>query len=178
MESVLGKQVDWEKLLNPTTDEDKEKVRRLKEEFKMDPAFMKKVDDKYGPFEWRLPDAHSIYWAMMGLEKCTGNKKYDLMSLRRQIYQPMLLNFHRGRLVENQFSQGFEYRPNLDAIANTTRLIWSLRMRTPSIGTHISEGHKNFLKDAIIFSIPINRIKRIGQVFQRVCPALPGKSPS
>lgn len=176
MESVLGKQVDWEKLLNPTTDEDKEKVRRLKEEFKMDPAFMKKVDDKYGPFEWRLPDAHSIYWAMMGLEKCTGNKKYDLMSLRRQIYQPMLLNFHRGRLVENQFSQGFEYRPNLDAIANTDKAYLEFANADPEYRDHILKAHKNFLKDAIYFLYTYNRISESAKYFKEFAQRYPGQS--
>ena len=142
----------------------------------MDPAFMKKVDDTYGPFEWRLPDAHSIYWAMMGLEKCTGNKKYDLMALRRQIYQPMLLNFHRGRLVENQFSQGFEYRPNLDAIPNTDRAYLEFADADPEYRDHILKAHKNFLKDAIYFLYTYNRISESAKYFREFAKRYPGQS--
>ena len=39
----------------------------------MDPVFMKEVDERYGPLEWRLPEAHAIYWAALGLEKAQQN---------------------------------------------------------------------------------------------------------
>ena len=29
----------------------------------MDPKVVQKVDQEYGPFDWRLPYAHAIYWA-------------------------------------------------------------------------------------------------------------------
>ena len=176
MESVLGKEIDWERLLNPQSDEDKDKVRILREEFKMDPAFMKKVDDKYGPFEWRLPDAHAIYWAMLGLERCEGSKNYDLMSLRRQIYQPMLLNFHRGRLVENRFSKAFEYRPNLDAIANTDKAYLEFADADPEYYDHILKAHKNFLKDAIYFLYTYNRVAESAKYFREFAKRYPGQS--
>ena len=39
----------------------------------MDPEFMKEVDKEYGPLEWRLPEAHAIYWAALGLKKAEEN---------------------------------------------------------------------------------------------------------
>src|SRR5689334_9923079 len=56
-------------LIHPQTDDQKARARLLREKFKMDPEFMKEVNDRYGPLEWRLPEAHAIYWAALGLKK-------------------------------------------------------------------------------------------------------------
>ena len=97
------KKPDLDELIHPQTADQKERARLLRETFKMDPEFMKQVDAEYGPLEWRLPEAHAIYWAAMGLKKAAENpskiKQDDLITLRRVIYQSMLLSFQRGRLV-------------------------------------------------------------------------------
>ena len=69
--------------------------------YKMDPVFAKKVDEEWGPLDWRLPEASAIYWAALGLEKAEENpgkvaKKSDLITLRRSIYQSMLQAFITG----------------------------------------------------------------------------------
>src|SRR5262245_17044347 len=81
-----GGRPNYEELLNPTTDEARERVRLLREKYKMDPAIMKKADDAYGPLEWRLPEASAIYWAVVGLD---SSKKSELITLRRVIYQSL-----------------------------------------------------------------------------------------
>ena len=45
------------------------RARRLREELKMDPALMLALRDKYGPFDWRSPYPHAIYWATRGMTK-------------------------------------------------------------------------------------------------------------
>ena len=45
----------------------------LREKYKIDPVFAQKVDEQYGPLDWRLPEAHAIYWAALGLEKAKEN---------------------------------------------------------------------------------------------------------
>ena len=50
-------------LINPQTADQTNRARLLIEKYKMDPKVMKEVDEKYGPLEWRLPEAHAIYWA-------------------------------------------------------------------------------------------------------------------
>lgn len=45
MSYVLGDgRPDWEGLINPKTDEQREKSRILREAYKIDPAYMRKVD--------------------------------------------------------------------------------------------------------------------------------------
>jgi len=41
-------------------------LQRLREELKLDPALMMKLDAAYGPFDWRLPETHALYWAWRG----------------------------------------------------------------------------------------------------------------
>ena len=144
MESLLGETMplNWEKVLNPQTDDEKENVRRLKEEYKLDPQFMKKVDDKFGPLDWRLAEVHAIYWAMLGMEK--SRKGDDLMPLQRSIYQPMLINFHRGRLITNPFNNTYEYRPNLDAIPNTDKAYLEFAEKDEVNRAHILSAHYLF----------------------------------
>jgi hypothetical protein len=48
MQPVLGGHPDFDALLNPKTAEDKARVRELVEVYKLDPKFIKEVDDEYG----------------------------------------------------------------------------------------------------------------------------------
>ncbi len=41
-------------------------LQRLREELKLDPARMRQLDAEYGPFDWRLPETHALYWAWRG----------------------------------------------------------------------------------------------------------------
>src|SRR5258706_7891032 len=86
---------NFEELINPTTPEAKARATLLREHYKMDPQKMKEVDKLYGPLEWRLPEAHAIYWANLGLSQ---SKKKELITLRRVIYQSMHMMVLRGRL--------------------------------------------------------------------------------
>ena len=123
MARVFGeKPANFDELINPRTEDQNARVRLLRQEFKMDPRFMKQVDEHYGPLEWRLPEAHAIYWAAYGLQMAKDNptrvNPQDIITLRRMVYQSMLLSFQRGRLEQDPFSKTFEFGPNLDIIPN------------------------------------------------------------
>ena len=66
---------NFAELLNPTTAAARTNALVLREKYKMDPAFAKKVDEKYGPFDWRLPEAHAIYWGARGLDSGEGKSR-------------------------------------------------------------------------------------------------------
>jgi hypothetical protein len=90
MSEVLGDgKPDWDALIHPVTPEQIQKATLLREKFKMDPEFMKLLDERYGPLEWRLPEAHAIYWAADGLKEANQNPRKvnpgDLIQLRRVI---------------------------------------------------------------------------------------------
>jgi hypothetical protein len=164
MEAVLGKKPNFDELIHPQTQDQTNRARLLRETYKMDPAFMKTVDEQYGPLEWRLPEAHAIYWASQGLYRATNNpirvKQDDLITLRRVIYQDMLLSFQRGRLVENQFEDPFGLGPNLEIIPriNEAYLQSYAEEADPNQKNGILKAHRNFLRQAIYTLYEYNRI--------------------
>ena len=123
---------------------------------------MKEVNERYGPLEWRLPEAHAIYWAACGLRAADRNptkiKQDDLITLRRVIYQSMQISFQRGRLVANPFIRSFEFGPNLDIIPKVSAAYEEAAHDDAKNRDHIETAHKNFLKDAVYFLYEGNRI--------------------
>jgi len=45
------------------------RARELRDRYKLEPERMLRLTEKYGPFDWRSPYPHAIYWATVGLEK-------------------------------------------------------------------------------------------------------------
>jgi hypothetical protein len=143
-------------LIRPTTDDERERARILRERYKMDPEIMRQVDETYGPLEWRLPETHAVYWATVGFNK---SRRQDLITLRRTIYQPLLMAFQRGRLIEIQTQDGtsFQFGPNLAMLPRANRAYLDMAEEDPEYRDHILNAHRNFLKDAVYFLYTHNR---------------------
>ena len=147
--------LDHAALLQPVTDQDRERVRRLITEFKMEPQRMKRVDDQYGPLDWRLPEASAIYWGLMGMENSASQ---DKLPLRRTLFQPMLATLHHGRIITNRVNNLPDLRPNLDIIPNGSKAYEdSIAAESEENKAHIARAHRNFLKDAIYFLYANNK---------------------
>jgi hypothetical protein len=152
MQPILGGRPDFDTLLDPKTEQDKERVRELVQVYKMDPKLIKIVDEEYGPLDWRLPDAHAIYWAELGRERATTN---DQETLRRSIYQTMQQAAIRGgslgHSITNVTTNNFMLWPNLELVPKVNAAYEKMRdeeART-SLKGNIETAHKNFLKQAI-----------------------------
>jgi len=156
MTAVLGGgRPNYEELLHPQTEEARGRVRLLVEKYKMDPAMMKKVDDLYGPLEWRLPEASAIYWAMVGLENC--NKK-DLIVLRRVIYQSLHTSVLRGRIVHIEEGR-YSYGPDLSKIALAHDGYEKMLAEETEKPEAIRRAHRNFLREAIYLLYTRDRLQ-------------------
>jgi hypothetical protein len=143
---------NFEEMLHPKTEAAQQRVKMLREKYKMDPRIVKTVDDLYGPLEWRLPDAHAIYWAYVGLQ---NSRPEELIRLRRVIYQSMQLAFNRGRLiVAGNF---FELGPNLDLVGKVSASYEQMMLEDPT-RDDIPRAHRNFLKNAVYFLYTHNRL--------------------
>jgi hypothetical protein len=155
---------NFSELINPTTSEARTNALVLREKYKIDPAFAKKVDDEYGPFDWRLPEPHAIYWGAQGLDVAKKNrgkvKADDLITLRRIIYQSMLQAFHHGRIINDPFAQTSSLEPNLDLVqkVNDAYLQLYAEEPEPAMKEGILKAHRNFLKDAVYFLYENNRL--------------------
>ncbi len=149
-------------------------------EFKMNPLFIRQVDAKYGPLDWRLPEAHAIYWAALGLDAATRHpdkvKQDDLMTLRRSIYQSVFQAFHHGRLITNPFQQTYSLGPNLELIPQVDAAYVQMMDAEPSMRDHIGTAHRNFLRDAVYFLYENNRISDATKWFKELADRYPDKT--
>src|ERR1035441_542765 len=109
---------NFENLVHQQTAEAKAQAQLFTNKYKIDPVFAQKVDEEYGPLDWRLPEAHAIYWYALGLKEATNNSGavkpsgLDLTQLRRGIYQSMQQSFFHGRIISYPFMQRVELAPN------------------------------------------------------------------
>lgn len=168
MQDVLGGRPNFKELTNPTTPEWKERARKLREVYKMDPEIVEKVDKEYGPFDWRLPDAHAVYWAELG--RIYGRPE-DQETLRRSIYQSMQQMGIRGGALDpsitNITEQNFILWPNLDRIAvisaSYEKMIGEETNNPHGLQQNMETAHKNFIKQAIPWLYVYGREKEAQQ---------------
>ena len=154
--AVGGGRPDFDALLNPQTDEARQRVLYLREKLKMDPVWMKKADDAYGPLEWRLPEASAIYWAMVGLEN--SNKK-DLVTLRRVIFQSLHASVLRGKIVLERSDGSYVYGPDLAKIELANDGYEKLLAEETEKPVVVRTSQRNFLKESVYMLYTHNRIK-------------------
>ncbi len=171
MAAVLGKgRPDFDELLNPQTEDAKRRAAVLRDKYKLDPQFMKKLNAEYGPLEWRLPEAHAIYWAAKGLEEAKENpgrvNKEDFITLQRVIYQSMQLSFQRGKLVDNPFDKTIEFGPNLDIIPKVNWTYEEMIKQDETKRDLISKAQRNFLCRAVYLLYENNRLADAAKWYQ------------
>ena len=180
MVKLFGRKPDYTALLDPQTDEARATVERMKKEFNLDPAWMAEVDREYGPFDWRLPEAHAVYWASLGLKRARVDE--DVIILRRTIWQSMHAAFKHGRLIENQFTRTLDFGPNMDLLVKTHETFVSLKAAEAEEGDqemvdYVGRAHLSFLSDAVFFLFGYNRIGDANFWFQRMKELYPHASP-
>jgi hypothetical protein len=154
-----GDKPNWDELINPTSEDAKKRAALLRTKYGMDPVFMKQVDDTYGPLEWRLPEAHAIYWGMQGLEMAEKNERRidpdTLIQLRRIVYQSMQLSFRRGRILRvgtGANGQMIDFAPNLALIAKANAAYEeAIRNEPDKYQRDLTTAHRNLLMDAAYF---------------------------
>lgn len=180
MAAVLGdtNRPNFDALIQPDTDADRERARVLRERYKLDPAFMKQIDEQYGPLEWRLPEAHAIYWSARGLEvtEALGDRvdQKKLDRLRRGIYQGMQRAFRRGRLISYGEGRLFRFGPNLELIPSVNAVYEQMKEdNAGDLDYTIGTAHANFLSDAVYFLYSYNRLREAQEWFDYIAEIYP-----
>lgn len=68
--------------------------------YRLDPQMMMKCNRKFGRLDWRLPEAHAIYWAEQGREKWfSDSARFKRLACDRMIFQSLNAAFRTGRLL-------------------------------------------------------------------------------
>jgi hypothetical protein len=170
---------NYENLISPQNANDRTNAFLLREKYKLDPAFIKKVDDEYGPLDWRLPEAHAIYWAVKGLDEAKKNpgkvNPDDLITLQRVIYQSLLQTFHHGRILIDPFTGIYSLGPNLDIFPRLNAADEELMQENPKMRDNIASAHRNHLRDAVYFLYEDNQIAKAQKWFKYLGDTYPNK---
>ena len=165
MQDILGGHPDFAVLLDPQTPEDRERVRKLREVYQMDPAIIQEIDTNYGPLDWRLPDAHAIYWAEMGVRNGTQEDR-DLV--RRFAYAIMQQACRRGGAlpswITNVTEENFILWPNLDLVSKVNASYEQTKLERTDKKI-VQNAQKNFLKEAVVLLYEYNRTREASEWF-------------
>lgn len=167
-----GNQPNYEESLNPTTPEGKRRAEQLRNVYKMDPLVMREVDQLYGPLEWRLPEAHAIYWGHLGLKHA---RKKDLITLRRVIYQSMNLSVMRGRLIS---LDPMRFGPDLDKAERANAAYEQMIAEETEMKFAVQTAHKNFLRELTYLSYTHNQVAEAQRWFTLMKQKYPDSVPA
>lgn len=166
-------------LINPQTPQERTNAVIIREKYKIDPVFAKKVNDEWGPLDWRLPEAHAIYWASLGLEKAKEHpnnvKQEDLIRLRRVVFQSMMQTFDHGQIIDNPFVKNIEMGPNLVLVPKVNFAYEAFMQDDTNNAQNISVGHRNFLSDAVYFLYEQNDMADAEKWFKYLSQRYPNK---
>ena len=124
--------------------------------YKLDPAIMKDVDDAYGPLDWRMSQAHSIYWAWQS-RKFAG-KTFAQTQADRMMFQSMVEAFRQGRLFVSPTTGQLMPTPNLDLTPRVRKKYEEAIASEPGNET-FKTAHKNFLRESIETLYTFHRVK-------------------
>jgi hypothetical protein len=167
-----GPKPNFEELLNPTTPEARRRAEELRTRYKLDPAVMREVDQLYGPLEWRLPEAHAVYWGHVGLKH---SKKKDLITLRRLIYQSMQISMLRGRLIS---LEPLRFGPDLDKAAQANEGYEKMIAEETEMKYAVQTAHKSFLREVVYLFYVHNRLKEANDWFAILKEKYPDRVPA
>lgn len=83
--------------------------RSLVDEYRMDPHLMAADTADLGPFDWRHPQAHALYWLRSGERAITGNANDDQPDACRYILRQLEVMINLSQ--EGRVEFGFDSRP-------------------------------------------------------------------
>jgi hypothetical protein len=182
MEPLFGTGgTNYAALINPQTPQEQTNAFLLRTKYKMDPVFVQKVDAEWGPLDWRLSEAHAIYWGAYGLDEAKKHPEKvnadDEITLRRIIYQSLYQAFKHGRIIANPFNQTYSLGPNLALIPKVNDAYVTMYGEETQYGQKVGilGAQRNFLKDAIYFLYENNEVAEAAKWYKLLSDKYPDK---
>ncbi len=140
--------------------------RWLQLRYRLNPNEILKLQKKYGDLDWRLPEAHAIYWASLGLESADKNIN---IQCERVVFQSLNLAFKTGRLIYLKDINYLEMSPNISLVdAVNAAYLESLKKHPHDANTNsIKAGYENFLVDAVVILYTFGQKKKADAYLRR-----------
>ncbi len=120
--------------------------RWLRQVYRLKPELIAEINSKYGRLDWRLPQAHAVYWATRGRE--VADKEEVSTKWARMIYQSLQQAFRKGRLVSAESLEYFQTTPNIRIVDAINRA--HLETEEKYGEQIVRGGYKNFVIDAVV----------------------------
>ncbi|MBU0713862.1 MAG: hypothetical protein KJ964_00725 [Verrucomicrobia bacterium] len=153
-------------------------LQRLREELKLDPAFMRQLDAEYGPFDWRLPETHALYWAWLGRQATPGTPGVPgtpdtpgVRSCDQMMLQCLSAAFRQGRLDFDPATDLYVTTPRLDLLPQVMKTYEEVIARYNE--RFFREIYANFLGEAIIILHSYGRVSQAREIYQQVLRRYP-----
>lgn len=176
MHAVFNGKPNYAELFHPTSPESAQRLSTLTNKYKLDPKLMREIDEKYGPLEWRLPNAHAVYWAELGRRLAGPN---DKVTVRRVIYQSMQQECLEGLVTDLGTNSAGEpimrIGPNFDLVEKAKKTYEDMMVdeTDKAYSEHMQIGHRNFLLQMIYMVYTDGRPKEAKKLFDYVDKTYP-----
>ena len=134
--------------------------QKIENKLKLDVDRLLFIDTEYGPLDWRLHQAHTIYWA-------AENNFDDFMksgiNFARIVRQSMIESFYEGRLFHNRKQNVITRTSNLRIIGRIHDYFEYYLAHDPT--PYVDRLHKNFLEQAVTLLYTHNHLDAAHELF-------------
>lgn len=141
---------------------------RLAKEFRMKTEIMQRIENTFGPLDWRLPHSHAVYWAFTGRDADP-----DRISLQcdRVIFQSLSHLFENGTLTFDKSSNLYRTAPDpnlLQGVINS----YELALAAHNDRTIVT-GFRSFLRKAVFVLDELGKKEQAALIFERLRKEFP-----
>ncbi len=147
----------------------------IEKELNMDVERILKIDQNYGPFDWRTHQAQIVYW---GVEEDYDKFKLNSVNYGEFVRAAMLSSFYNGKIVFSEKkdyfmrSNNIEILPKLHNFFDFLLYESGLDEDSPEY-QRIDNIHKDFLERAIVITFSYNQMAASEDLFEHYKNYLP-----
>lgn len=141
---------------------------------KMDTATMAGIEERFGPIDWRMPMAHSLYWGWRGMENADAK---EMLPCRRMMYVSLIEMARRsGILVGDPTEEGYVFSasPNTALIDATVEFIEACMAEHSASG--IRYAYVGLLRDAMRIRLAEGRPEASKALYEKLVSFFSGKT--
>ncbi len=142
------------------------RARWMKQKYRLEPVRMIHLNEVYGELDWRLSEAHAIYWAERGKEKWSSEKDtMRRLNCDRMIFQSLCQAFDAGRLIYLKDIGHLEMTSNIKVVDVTNKIYQDL-LEYYNRQSSVLGSYGGFLDNAIATLYKFGEKKKANEYLQ------------
>lgn len=151
--------------------------RWMVNKYRLDPKYMMKLNDMFGELDWRLPEAHAIYWAQKGMEQWfDASAAFKRLSCDRMIFQALNAACTTGKLLYLKGDlRTLQMQPNFNTMDAAKEAYERTIKEFPN--NNIQGAFSNFLVDSVVRLYTFGYKKKAANYFAYAKKFNPGRFP-